>query len=104
MINLYTAYESDLSSHDPSTGFTIENSIFGAVKSAKNDDGDKYSYLDMVPNLMHYYLFYCRVVVDLENCNNIMKLILVLLRLLIIERMTSYNNSRARTEYSVNFS
>ena len=78
MINLYIAYESDLWSYDPSTGFTIQNFLFGVVKSANNDDADKYSYLDMIVNLMHYYLFYCRVAADLENCNNIMKLILVL--------------------------
>ena len=41
---MYLAYEINLWSHDIAADFTIGNSLFGAVKFAKNTDHDKYSY------------------------------------------------------------
>ena len=45
--------------------FTLENSLFGAVKLTENAYLDKYSYSERLLNLMHEEIFHYLMVVDL---------------------------------------
>ena len=41
-INCFCCYELDTCSQDLSSNFTLEDSLFGGIKLAKNADSDKY--------------------------------------------------------------
>ena len=71
------------------TNFTLESSLFAAVKLTKNADYDKYSFywcgigFDVCP------FHYCQILMDLIKMQQNLELTIILMHILIIKRKLS---------------